>query len=527
MTILRFYLFLQHMPPINIVWFKRDLRVNDHAALSNALKNGPILALYCWEPAMWQADDASLSQQAFVGECLKSLRTALKKLGLTLHISSMGIIETLTFLSQKQTIASIHSHEETGNLISYSIDKSVNQWCKAHQIQWHEYPQSGVIRRLKNRDGWQANWELHMQANLQISPNAHHNHPIIQLPKHPVTRALGEDKPQRQIGGREQALDLLNSFLGHRSKRYRGGISSPIKASEASSRLSPYIAWGCISIREVVQACRHTVHKYKAEGLDARHPQILGLRGFESRLHWHCHFMQKLESEPTLENQHMHSAHIGIRDEQYQDIESQERLVAWCNGETGWPLVDACLAMLRQTGWINFRMRAMLMSSASYLLWLHWRETGLHLAREFIDYEPGIHWPQVQMQSGSTGINTLRIYNPIKQARDQDPRGQFVRQWIPALRRVPDTWLFEPHRMPINLQVQYGCVLEKDYPLPLVDIQQAMQQAKSKISLARKNNWQQDETKSVLLKHGSRSRIRNKQMVKKKITKAPDQYSLF
>jgi deoxyribodipyrimidine photo-lyase len=179
--------------------------------------------------------------------------------------------------------------------------------------------------------------------------------------------------------------------------------------------------------------------------------------------------------------------------------------------------------MLRQKGWINFRMRAMLMSTASYLLWLHWRETGLHLAREFVDYEPGIHWPQVQMQSGSTGINTLRIYNPIKQALDQDPHGKFVRQWIPALRRVPNAWLFEPHLMPANLQLQYGCVLEKDYPLPLVDIKQAMRYAKSQISLARKNNLNQQETSGVLHKHGSRRSVKKKRGIKK----VPQQSSLF
>ncbi len=160
-------------------------------------------------------------------------------------------------------------------------------------------------------------------------------------------------------------------------------------------------------------------------------------------------------------------------------------------------------------------MRAMLMSTVSYLLWLHWRKTGLHLAREFVDYEPGIHWPQVQMQSGSTGINTLRIYNPIKQARDQDPRGQFVRQWIPALRQVPDTWIFEPHLMPASLQVEYGCVLEKDYPLPLVDIKFEMRHAKSKIIAARKNNQNQQESRGFLHIHGSRSQVRNKRTAKK------------
>jgi len=416
------------MSLLQIVWFKRDLRVHDHAALATALKKGPVLALYCWEPAMWQAEDAALSQQAFVGESLRSLRQSLSQLGIALHISALGIVETLTFILGQHAIAELHSHEETGNLTSYAIDKAVALWCKTQQITWREYKQNGVTRLLSSRDAWHGLWEAHMQAPQIELVASSANQPIIHLPKTSVIRAQGEDKWARQQGGRVHAETILNSFLGYRAKQYRGGISSPIKASEAGSRLSPYLAWGCISMREVVQANRHALAQAKEDGLESNHPLILGLRSFESRLHWHCHFMQKLESEPTLEIEHMHSAHEGIRDEQFSDVESQRRLAAWCNGQTGWPLVDACLAMLRQQGWINFRMRAMLISTASYLLWLHWRQTGLHLAREFVDYEPGIHWPQVQMQSGSTGINTLRMYNPIKQAQDQDPRGMFVRK---------------------------------------------------------------------------------------------------
>jgi len=505
---------------LNIVWFKRDLRVENHAALANALKNGAILALYCWEPVMWRAEDASVAQQTFVGECLRSLRQVLENLGIPLHISSLGIVETLTSIVQTHSISGLYSHEETGNLTSFGVDRSVAKWCKTNRVTWHQYPQNGVVRRLKNRDEWHGLWEVHMRApciqltdvNVTRSTKAY---PRITLPKQAIVRAFGEDKPQRQSGGRAEALSLFNSFLSDRSRYYRGGISSPIKAAEFSSRLSPYLAWGCLSMREVVQACRMKVAEAKANGLSHQHPLILGLSSFESRLHWHCHFMQKLESEPALESQHMHSAHQGMRDEMLSDIESQKRLNAWCKGETGWPLVDACLAMLRQQGWVNFRMRAMLMSTASYLLWLHWRQTGLHLAREFVDYEPGIHWPQVQMQSGSTGINTLRMYNPIKQAHDQDPRGQFVRQWIPALRRVPDAWIFEPHLMPANLQIQYGCVLEKDYPLPLVAIEEAMRHAKTQIALARKQHQDQKETRAVLQKHGSRLYKRRKPMTKK------------
>jgi deoxyribodipyrimidine photo-lyase len=246
-------------------------------------------------------------------------------------------------------------------------------------------------------------------------------------------------------------------------------------------------------------------------------------------------FYAKLESEPAIEYENLHPAFNGFRDQSYASAELQNRLTAWKTGQTGWPLVDACMAMLRDTGWVNFRMRAMLMSTASYLLWLHWRETGLHLAREFVDYEPGIHWPQVQMQSGTTGINTLRIYNPVKQAKDQDPEGVFVRRWLPTLRNVPNTWIFQPWLMPESLQLEYGCRIGIDYPAPLVNIDQAFKLAKAKFSQLRMNSEDREQTAKIIKKHASRkstSRMpttKNGKVTRKKPASKPGsrQQSLF
>ena len=156
---------------------------------------------------------------------------------------------------------------------------------------------------------------------------------------------------------------------------------------------------------------------------------------------------------------------------------------AWKSGMTGYPMVDACMRALTATGWLNFRMRAMVMSFASYHLWLHWRKPALHLANLFTDYEPGIHYSQVQMQSGTTGINSIRIYNPIKQGVDHDPDGVFIRRWIPELR---DCSLY-PYAVQAASQMN-------GYPMPIVDEKTVRKYAADKLYGLRKNNTAHKET---------------------------------
>jgi deoxyribodipyrimidine photo-lyase len=167
-------------------------------------------------------------------------------------------------------------------------------------------------------------------------------------------------------------------------------------------------------------------------------------------------------------------------------------------------MVDACMRSLVATGWLNFRMRAMLVSFASYHLWLHWRQTGLFLARQFLDFEPGIHWSQMQMQSGTTGINTLRIYSPTKQARDQDPGGLFIRKWCPELANVPLALLAEPWKMTMAEQLDANCTLGADYPHPVVDEKMALKFAKDQLYGLRKTDEAKKESREIMNKHGSR-----------------------
>ncbi|KAI5915800.1 cryptochrome/deoxyribodipyrimidine photo-lyase family protein [Thauera sp. 2A1] len=485
-----------------VVWFKRDLRLHDHAALAQAAARGPVLCLYIVEPSLWAQPDAACQHYRFVIESLRELYVALRQHGGRLHVVTGEAVAVLDRLHALAPFDALHSHEETGNGASYARDRAVADWCRAHRVAWHEYPQFGVVRRLRDRDTWQERWEAHVAAAQHVLPThiGFASLPWTEPPP-PSVAGLGlteDDPPRRQQGGRSAAVDVLHSFLSERGGQYRGGISSPLSAPSACSRLSPYLAWGCLSLREVVQATRTMIDALPPA--DERRRK--GLAAFLSRLYWHCHFIQKLESEPELEFRNLHRGYDGLREPDWNPAHFDALLA----GRTGWPLVDACVAMLRDTGWLNFRMRAMLVSVAAYPLWLHWRPVGEWLARQFLDYEPGIHWSQMQMQSGTTGINTTRVYNPVKQARDHDPQGRFVRRWLPAMRRVPDAWLFEPWRMPTDIQQRCGVRVGEDIAAPLVDLEDATRAAKARVHALRAQPDVRAAKAAIVKKHGSRKR---------------------
>ncbi len=506
-----------------LVWFKRDLRVVDHAAVHAAqmLAPGqPLRGLYIVEPGVWGGDDASGRQWAFLLESLRDLDRALRALGGRLTVEHGEALAVLAQVHARTPFEALLAHEETGNGFTYARDLAVADWCRHQGLRFQEWPQMGVVRRLRNRDHWHLKWEQFMRqpqwlAVPPVQPSADRpadpdDADTLPPPDavHAEPPAIAHDDtavPGRQRGGREAGLRVLHAFLHDRCGQYRGGISSPLSAPTACSRLSPYLALGCLGTREVVQATRQRMGELQSIDAPWAARQQAGLKAFLSRMHWHCHFIQKLESEPELEWRNVHRGYDGLREPDFNPAHFE----ALTQGRTGWPLVDACVAMLRETGWLNFRMRAMLVSVASYALWLHWRPVGLWLARQFVDYEPGIHWSQMQMQAGTTGINTTRVYNPIKQARDHDPHGQFVRRWLPAMRRVPDAWLFEPWRMPPDVQARCGLRVgtdaAADIPHPLVDLDTATREAKARVHGLRAQPEVKAAKAAIVDKHGSRT----------------------
>jgi deoxyribodipyrimidine photo-lyase len=266
-----------------VVWFKRDLRLHDHAALAHAAVQGRVMCLYIVEPGLWAQPDAALQHFEFVRESLTELHQELQVMGGNLQVRVGPAVQVLAALHAQAPFVELVAHEETGNGFTYERDLQVGAWCRSAAVGWTELPQFGVVRRLKSRNTWQARWEAHMAAPqaalpaLQFfRPAESHGPEIMRAPS-----GLQHNPTQRQRGGRRLGLETLHSFLDARALGYRGGISSPLSSPTACSRISTYLAYGCISMREVVQSTR--------AALDALPPQAsrhkAGLIGFISRLY--------------------------------------------------------------------------------------------------------------------------------------------------------------------------------------------------------------------------------------------------
>ena len=530
---------------LHLVWLKKDLRLSDHAPLHAACESacasgGNIVLMYCLEPKLIKQADSAPQHFEFARECLEELAGQLPK-HLPLFIAKANALVALQTLAlSSPDRITLYSHEETGNWASFIRDKEVKKWCQAKEISWQEFPNNAVVRRLKNRDVWGKQWlETMRKPTLPIpdfnnlpqslqfdfpqtlySQLQENGLPCVQLnnsawpswakTEHFYVKSL-TDKLQRQRGGRANAENCLTAFFSDRGMNYRFEMSSPLSAESACSRISPYLAFGVVSIREILEKLTAARDQLANANLsvNALKQWRQSLKSFESRLHWHCHFIQKMESEPELEVRAAHRGLNNMRNSGDLTTEEENRAQAWIEGRTGFPMVDACMRMLSTTGWVNFRMRAMLVAFASYQLWLDWRHTAPMLAREFLDYEPGIHYPQFQMQSGVTGINTLRIYNPVKQAKDHDPNGVFIRRWIPELKNIPNQWIGEPWNTPLLIQQECGCRIGEHYPVPIVNPDTAISQARANITEFRHRQGFVEESKRVYEKHGSRNPARN------------------
>ncbi|MFN4099450.1 MAG: FAD-binding domain-containing protein [Pararhodobacter sp.] len=406
---------------LSLVWFRRDLRTQDHPALTRAAAEGAVLPLYIAEPESWAQPESAARHWAFLEESLRSLREDLAAAGQPLILRSGDSVEVLARLQAKHRFTRIVTHPETGSLWARARFARVADWARGKGLDW----------LVVDED------EGDLLAPPTLEPVTEGTGAL------PGLKALGladDTCRYRQPGGRAAGLQLLDSYLATRGQGYAPGRATVAAAERGGARLSPYLAFGVLSAREIRAALA------------------------EARLRWRgqadwAPALRALGAQLTARD----AARAGEPDEPG----GIPATGAWASGETGLPFIDAAMRALAATGWLDGRSRALLAAVGVHHLRLHPGAVGLHLARLSTDHDPAILWHEMGR------VAEGRIPDPVALGRALDPDGTFLRRWLPELARVPAAHLHAPWLWPRAQRMLAG-----RYPEPVVDPASAAREAR-------------------------------------------------
>ena len=441
-----------------LLWLTRDLRVHDHPALEAALDGGDgVVPVFCFDDRLLRGRHASGPRTQFLLECLADFD---ERTGGLLVVRHGPPERELPALAREANATALHFTADSGPFARRRIERVVRAMeveCAGHPG-LHAVDDLGAIRTQAGGPytvftPFHRRWQAEPRRELIGRPRAFGSLPAgVSKGTLPTLRELGleQEVSDPLPGGETAARERLARFL-------RDGVGTYADDHDAlgrdrTSRLSPYLHFGCLSPREV----------------EERLPRGAGPEAFHRQLCWRDFYHHVLQHFPRNAHSEFQERYRGSLSWSY----AERRLEAWQEGRTGFPLVDAGMRQLRHEGWMHNRARLVAGSFLTKDLGIDWRLGERWFMRMLIDGDEANNngnWQWI----ASVGVDPKpyfqRMYNPMVQQRRHDPDGAYVRRWVPELRDVPLDRLAEPWTMSEDEQAAAGCVIGRDYPAPIVD----------------------------------------------------------
>jgi deoxyribodipyrimidine photo-lyase len=459
-----------------IVWFRRDLRISDHAPLHRAISRGAVIPVFIFDRALLHHPETGSARVAFMLDCLRALDEELRDRGGRLILRFGDPVELLPDLIRETGADGIYAYMDSERIYGRVRDARLNQALAEQGLKIRWFEPSGATAELMDYRDYRKFWYRDMSAEMFSTPlNIPTPEDVVSEPIPKLTDlGLVPDGKLIPPAGTSAAREILAQFLNEKLDRYYWQLSYP--GAEVTSGLSPHIKFGAISIRECYQTAQRIL-KYTSDQRIER-----SCKQFISRLRWGSGFAQRFRYLPQLELRSLYS----IFDQDGWEFD-ENLYEAWKTGQTGFPIIDAAARCLEATGgWmaLNFRSRALYSSFLSNLMNHDWRYGALHFMRHLIDGDCPIDHYQWAMQAGVTHCldkSWTRIYNPEQAAVDRcDPEGAFIKKWVPELAKIPAVQLGLPPRV-------------KGYPQPILNYREARSRRVQKLEEQRSTFRQQSD----------------------------------
>ncbi|WP_185696501.1 cryptochrome/photolyase family protein [Streptococcus minor] len=464
---------------VSVVWFRRDLRMTDHKALAKAIAaRQPILCFFHLNEKQLSSSPTP-NQSAFLAS-LMHFQEELKKKNIELHLVYGELLSSLEklYCDLPDWTDVYFNYDESG--FGRKRDQAAATFFREKGIAIHAYQDHYLhgSQEVLNQTG---------QSYKVFTP---YYKSWIQLPKEtPISIELSQatwlsmktssqvlhqikhlwDGTSLHYPGTEQALAVLADFVSSSLAEYDKMRDFPAK--NGTSRLSSYLRSGEISIRQVY----HAVSQASTSQGQATFIKELAWRDFYNMIYV-CHPEQKERSiQPAFDL-----------------VEWENRpadLEAWKKGQTGYPIIDAAMRQLSQTGWMHNRLRMIVASFLTKDLLIDWRLGEKHFQEMLIDYDAASNiggW-QWAASTGTDAVPYFRIFNPVTQSQRFDPQGDFIKTYLPELRSLPAKHIHQPWKLPKNLDEELDFELGRDYPKPIVDHSLQRKRAIAKYEWAKEN----------------------------------------